>query len=185
MRANYPAVDGLDRLFMGCISELAYADGNRRGFLDLNVTTDQVNGAFHLLSGTNPLTNAPACAIETVTGSADLSLTLAAVLDASPSSPPRPFWAPWCSDGKPTSMPSPASTVPSMPRAWARCRRQRGGPGSANNRNAALRADNLVTELQGLRVVDNPSSVTTVTIAESTVLAPFAFAGANSDGISH
>jgi hypothetical protein len=128
MRANYPVVDGLDRLFMGYISELAYADGNRRGFLDLNVTTDQVNGAFHLLSGTNPLTNAPACAIETVTGSADLSLALAPVLDSSTSSPPRPSRAPWCSAGKPTSIPSLASTMPSMPRAWARCRRQPGGP---------------------------------------------------------
>ncbi|WP_216920735.1 ExeM/NucH family extracellular endonuclease [Synechococcus sp. CCAP 1479/9] len=77
IRANYPAVDGLDGLFMGYIKGLAYADVNRRGFLDLTVTTDKVDGAFHLLSGTDPLTNQPAWAIETVTGSADLSLTVA------------------------------------------------------------------------------------------------------------
>ncbi|MBW4531150.1 MAG: ExeM/NucH family extracellular endonuclease [Aphanothece saxicola GSE-SYN-MK-01-06B] len=76
IRANYPAVDGLDGLFMGYINGLAYADVNRRGFLDLTVTTDQVNGEFHLLSGADPLTNQPAWAIETVTGSADLSLAL-------------------------------------------------------------------------------------------------------------
>jgi hypothetical protein len=61
IRANYPAVDGLDGLLMAYISGLAYADVNRRG--------------------TNPLTNSPAWAIETVTGSADLSLALAPVLD--------------------------------------------------------------------------------------------------------
>ncbi len=77
IRANYPAVDGLDGLFMGYINGLAYADVNRRGFLDLTVTTDKVDGAFHLLSGTDPLTNQPAWAIETVTGSADLSLAVA------------------------------------------------------------------------------------------------------------
>jgi hypothetical protein len=67
-------------------------------------------------------------------------------------------------------------------------------PGEANYRNAALRADNLVTELQGLRVGDNQTSVASFTISESTFLAPFAqvkgrtffaYAGANSDGISH
>ena len=67
-------------------------------------------------------------------------------------------------------------------------------PGEANYRNAALRADNFVTELQDLRVGDNQSSVTAVTISESSFLAPFAqvrgqtffaYAGANSDGISH
>jgi predicted extracellular nuclease/phosphodiesterase/alkaline phosphatase D-like protein len=77
IRANYPAVDGLDGLFMGYINGLAYADVNRRGFLDLTVTADKVDGAFHLLSGTDPLTNQPAWAIETVTGSADLSLAVA------------------------------------------------------------------------------------------------------------
>lgn len=77
IRANYPAVDGLDGLFMGYINGLAYADVNRRGFLDLTVSTDRVDGAFHLLSGTDPITDQPAWAIETVTGSADLSLAVA------------------------------------------------------------------------------------------------------------
>uniref|UniRef100_UPI001C218E73 ExeM/NucH family extracellular endonuclease n=1 Tax=Synechococcus sp. CCY 0621 TaxID=2815603 RepID=UPI001C218E73 len=76
IRANYPAVDGLDGLFMGYISGLAYADVNRRGFLDLTVSTDRVDGAFHLLSGTDPITAQPAWAIETVTGSADFKLAL-------------------------------------------------------------------------------------------------------------
>lgn len=67
-------------------------------------------------------------------------------------------------------------------------------PGEANYRQAALRADNLVTELQGLRVGDNQSSAASVTITESSFLAPFAqvrgrtffaYAGANADGISH
>jgi predicted extracellular nuclease/phosphodiesterase/alkaline phosphatase D-like protein len=74
IRANYPAVDGLDGLFMGYINGLAYADVNRRGFLDLTVTSDQVVGDFHLLSGFDPITDQPAWAIETVTGSADLRL---------------------------------------------------------------------------------------------------------------
>ncbi|MEB3350924.1 MAG: ExeM/NucH family extracellular endonuclease, partial [Cyanobacteriota bacterium] len=76
IRANYPAVDGLDGLFMGYINGLAYADVNRRGFLDLTVTTDQVIGDFHLLSGIDPITDQPAWAIETVTGSADFSLSV-------------------------------------------------------------------------------------------------------------
>ncbi|MCP9834788.1 MULTISPECIES: ExeM/NucH family extracellular endonuclease [unclassified Cyanobium] len=76
IRANYPAVDGLDGLFMGYIGGLAYADVNRRGFLDLTVTTDQVIGDFHLLSGIDPITDQPAWAIETVTGSADFSLAV-------------------------------------------------------------------------------------------------------------
>jgi hypothetical protein len=67
-------------------------------------------------------------------------------------------------------------------------------PGDAGYREAALRADNLVTELQGLRVGDNQSSITSVTIAESSFLAPFArvrgrsffaYADANADGLSH
>ena len=77
IRANYPAVDGLDGLFMGYINGLAYADVNRRGFLDLTVTTDQVNGEFHLLSGIDAITDQPAWAIETVTGSADFRLAVA------------------------------------------------------------------------------------------------------------
>ncbi|AFY28987.1 ExeM/NucH family extracellular endonuclease [Cyanobium gracile] len=77
IRANYPAVDGLDGLFMGYIGGLSYADVNRRGFLDLTVSTDRVDGAFHLLSGLDPVTDQPAWAIETVTGSADFSLTVA------------------------------------------------------------------------------------------------------------
>ena len=67
-------------------------------------------------------------------------------------------------------------------------------PGESNYRSAALRADNLVTELQGLRVGDNQSSSAAVTISEASFLAPFAqvrgqtffaYAGANSDCISH
>ncbi|MCP9931143.1 hypothetical protein KBY82_10130 [Cyanobium sp. AMD-g] len=67
-------------------------------------------------------------------------------------------------------------------------------PGEASYSSAALRADNRVSELQGLQVADDTSSATSVSIAESTFLAPFAqvrgqtffaFAGANSDGISH
>jgi hypothetical protein len=67
-------------------------------------------------------------------------------------------------------------------------------PGEASYRSAALRADNLVTELHGLRVGDNQSSEAAVTISESSFLAPFAqvrgrtffaYAAANVYGIGH
>lgn len=67
-------------------------------------------------------------------------------------------------------------------------------PGDRDYKNAALRPENLVNSLSGLQVGDNKTSSRLVDISESTYLAPyaqvgdhtfFAYANANSDGISH
>lgn len=76
IRAFYPAVDGLDGLFMGYVDGLKYADVNRRGFLDLTVSTDEAVGTFVFLDGTNPLSGLPQWASESVIAASDLSLSL-------------------------------------------------------------------------------------------------------------
>jgi phosphodiesterase/alkaline phosphatase D-like protein len=76
IRSRYPAVDGLDGLFMGYINGLQYADVNRRGFLDLSVTADQASGSFQFLNGVDPLSGVPRWSSETVVASRNLSLSL-------------------------------------------------------------------------------------------------------------
>lgn len=67
-------------------------------------------------------------------------------------------------------------------------------PSDRDYKNAALRPENLVSSLTGLQVGDNQTSSRLSEIRESTYLAPyaqvgghtfFAYADANSDGISH
>ena len=67
-------------------------------------------------------------------------------------------------------------------------------PGDGGYAAAALRTDNLVTELAGFQVGNRQVSVTEITVSESTVLAPFArvnsdtffaYGAANADGLSH
>jgi phosphodiesterase/alkaline phosphatase D-like protein len=76
IRSRYPAVDGLDGLFMGYINGLKYADVNRRGFLDLSVTAEQASGSFQFLDGVDPLSGMPRWSSETVVASRNLSLSL-------------------------------------------------------------------------------------------------------------
>jgi predicted extracellular nuclease/phosphodiesterase/alkaline phosphatase D-like protein len=78
IRAKYSAVDGLDGLFRGYVNGLAYADLNRRGFLDLTVSRDQAVGTFQFLNGVNPLSGQVQWASETVFADANLSLSVAA-----------------------------------------------------------------------------------------------------------
>jgi len=56
LRTAFPGIDGLDGLFEAYIPDLAYADLNRRGFLDLTVTADGVTADFNLLDTPDPLT---------------------------------------------------------------------------------------------------------------------------------
>ena len=67
-------------------------------------------------------------------------------------------------------------------------------PGDIGYADAALRSDNLVSELSGLRVANNQTSTQSIAITESAILAPFAkvngntffaFGAASRDGISH
>ncbi len=67
-------------------------------------------------------------------------------------------------------------------------------PGDAGYAAAALRADNVVGELSNLQVADDQTSARVVALSGSTFLAPFArvngdtffaYAAANSDGLSH
>ncbi|MEB3270948.1 MAG: alkaline phosphatase D family protein, partial [Synechococcus sp.] len=78
IRARYPAVDGLDGLFVGYVNGLQYADLNRRGFLDLTVSKEQAVGTFQLLNGTDPLSGKPAWSSETVVSSASFALSTSA-----------------------------------------------------------------------------------------------------------
>ena len=73
IRALYPAVDGLDGLFTGYVNGLENADLNRRGFLDLTVTTDEAIGSFQLLDGVNPFSTRPQWTAETVIAQGDFS----------------------------------------------------------------------------------------------------------------
>ncbi len=76
IRSRYPAVDGLDGLFTGYISGLKYADVNRRGFLDLSVSSDQASGSFQFLDGLDPLSGLLRWSSETVVASRNLSLSV-------------------------------------------------------------------------------------------------------------
>ncbi|MCP9823711.1 alkaline phosphatase, partial [Cyanobium sp. L1E-Cus] len=91
IRAKYPAVDGLDGLFMGYVSGLKYADLNRRGFLDLTVSKEQAVGTFQLLNGTDPLSGKPAWSSETVASSASFALSTSA--EARPLISWQPNWS--------------------------------------------------------------------------------------------
>lgn len=75
IRARYPAVDGLDGLFIGYVNGLRYADLNRRGFLDLSVSKEQAVGSFQFLNGTDPVSGQPLWSSETVVSSAGLALS--------------------------------------------------------------------------------------------------------------
>jgi phosphodiesterase/alkaline phosphatase D-like protein len=92
IRAKYPAVDGLDGLFKGYVNGLAYADLNRRGFLDLTVSTDQAVGTFVFLEGVDPFSGLPQWASETVTAANDFSISIA------PETTPAISWQPGWSE---------------------------------------------------------------------------------------
>jgi hypothetical protein len=66
----------LDGLFRGYINGLKYADVNRRGFLDLTVTPQEVIGDYQLLSGLDPLTSQPRWISERVIANQNLALTV-------------------------------------------------------------------------------------------------------------
>lgn len=91
IRAKYPAVDGLDGLLSGYVNGLAYADLNRRGFLDLTVSKHQAVGTFQFLDGVNPLTGLSQWASETVVATSDLSLRV--VPEATPVINWQPGWS--------------------------------------------------------------------------------------------
>jgi hypothetical protein len=90
IRARYPAVDGLDGLFMGYINGLKYADVNRRGFLDLTVTPEQASGSFQLLDGFDAVSGVPVWNSETVV--ANRSFNLAVGAEAVPLVSWQPGW---------------------------------------------------------------------------------------------
>lgn len=93
LRANYPAIDGLDGLFRGYINGLNYADVNRRGFLDLTLTPGKAIGDYQLLSGLDPLTSQPLWVSETVIADQAFQLTVipqAPTLSLSPLSADKP-----------------------------------------------------------------------------------------------
>ena len=87
IRSKYPAVDGLDGLFTGYVKGLAYADLNRRGFLDLSLTKETATANFILLDGMNALTNQPQWVTESVVADANLSLSVL------PTVTPRIIWS--------------------------------------------------------------------------------------------
>jgi hypothetical protein len=67
-------------------------------------------------------------------------------------------------------------------------------PGDAGYAAAALRPDNLVTELAGFQVGNRQATITEIKVNESSVLAPFArvnsdtffaYGAANADGLGH
>ena len=74
IRANYPAVDGLDGLFLGYVNGLKYADLNRRGFLDLTVSKEQAVGSFQFLNGTDAVSGQPLWSSQSVVSSASYEL---------------------------------------------------------------------------------------------------------------
>lgn len=91
IRAFYPAVDGLDGLFMGYVNGLTYADTNRRGFLDLTVSKEEAIGNYQFLDGVNPQSGQTQWASETVVAASDLSLSLEP--EASPEIRWQPLWS--------------------------------------------------------------------------------------------
>jgi len=74
IRAKYPAVDGLDGLFLGYVNGLKYADLNRRGFLDLTVSKEQAVGSFQFLNGTDAVSGQPLWSSQSVVSSASYEL---------------------------------------------------------------------------------------------------------------
>jgi phosphodiesterase/alkaline phosphatase D-like protein len=90
VRAKYPAVDGLDGLFLGYVNGLKYADLNRRGFLELTVSKEQAQGSFQYLNGTDPLSGQPLWSSETVVSSASYGLSTTA--EARPLISWQPGW---------------------------------------------------------------------------------------------
>jgi predicted extracellular nuclease/phosphodiesterase/alkaline phosphatase D-like protein len=90
IRAMYPAVDGLDGLFLGYVDGLKDADLNRRGFLDLTVSKEQVVGSFQLLNGTDPVSGKPLWSSESVVSSASYGLSTSA--EARPLISWQPGW---------------------------------------------------------------------------------------------
>lgn len=92
IRAFYPAVDGLDGLFMGYVNGITYADTNRRGFLDLTVSKEEAIGSYQFLDGVNPQSGQTQWASETVVAASDLSLSL------EPEATPEISWQPGWSE---------------------------------------------------------------------------------------
>jgi phosphodiesterase/alkaline phosphatase D-like protein len=90
IRAKYPAVDGLDGLFLGYVNALEYADLNRRGFLDLTVSKEQSLGSFHFLNGTDAVSGQPLWSSESVVSSASYGLSTTA--EARPLITWQPGW---------------------------------------------------------------------------------------------
>jgi len=76
LRSAFPGIDGLDGLFQAYIPDLAYADLNRRGFLDLTVRAETLIGDFQLISGLNPLTGEPRWISEKVIANQDFQLSV-------------------------------------------------------------------------------------------------------------
>ena len=76
IRGKYPSVDGLDGLFRGYVSGLKYADLNRRGFLDLTVTTQEAKGNFQLVNGFDANSGASQWISETVVATSDFNLNV-------------------------------------------------------------------------------------------------------------
>ena len=75
LRSAFPGIDGLDGLFRAYIPDLAYADLNRRGFLDLTVNHGGISAGFELLSGHDAATGAPLWSRNSLAVGADLSLS--------------------------------------------------------------------------------------------------------------
>jgi hypothetical protein len=90
IRAKYPAVDGLDGLFLGYVNGLKYADLNRRGFLDLTVSKEQAVGSFQFLNGTDAISGQPLWSSESVVSSASYGLSTTA--EARPLITWQPGW---------------------------------------------------------------------------------------------
>jgi len=90
IRANYPAVDGLDGLFLGYVNGLKYADLNRRGFLDLTVSKEQAVGSFQFLNGTDAVSGQPLWSSESVISSSSYGLSTTA--EAQPLITWQPGW---------------------------------------------------------------------------------------------
>ncbi|MFN5194304.1 MAG: ExeM/NucH family extracellular endonuclease, partial [Cyanobacteriota bacterium] len=78
LRMAFPGIDGLDGLFRAYIPDLAYADLNRRGFLDLTVNHGGIDAGFELLSGRDATTGAALWSRNSLAVGSDLSLTLVA-----------------------------------------------------------------------------------------------------------
>ena len=90
IRAKYPAVDGLDGLFLGYVNGLKYADLNRRGFLDLTVSKEQAVGSFQFLNGTDAVSGQSLWSSESVISSASYGLSTTA--EAGPLITWQPGW---------------------------------------------------------------------------------------------